>query len=36
MFGESERDKKTEKVEDSLYKVRQKFGKEAVKRGRIL
>lgn len=36
MFGESERDKKTEKVEDSLYKVRQKFGNQAIKRGRIL
>ncbi len=36
MFGQEENDRKTEKVEDSLYKVRQKFGKEAVKRGRIL
>lgn len=36
MFGEKEIDRKTEMVEDSLYKVRQKFGKEAVKRGRIL
>ncbi len=36
MFGESETDKRTEQVEDSLYKVRQKFGKNSVKRGRIL
>ena len=36
IFGEKETDRKTEKVEDSLYKVRQKFGKEAIKRGRIL
>ncbi len=36
MFGESETDKKNEQVEDSLYKVRQKFGKNSVKRGRIL
>lgn len=36
IFGEKEIDRKTEMVEDSLYKVRQKFGKEAVKRGRIL
>ena len=36
IFGEKENDKKTEQVEDSLYKVRQKFGKESVKRGRIL
>lgn len=36
IFGEKEQDKKEEKIEDSLYKVRQKFGKEAIKRGRIL
>ena len=36
MFGESEADKKAEQVEASLYKVRQKFGKNSVKRGRIL
>lgn len=36
MFGEKEKNQKTEMVEESLYKVRQKFGKEAVKRGRIL
>ena len=33
---EKENDKKTEQVEDSLYRVRQKFGKESIKRGRIL
>ena len=36
IFGESEADKKTEQVEDSLYKVRQKFGKNSIKRGRII
>lgn len=36
MFGEKENNLKTEQVEDSLYKVRQKFGNQAVKRGRIL
>ncbi len=36
MFGEKEIDIKTEQIEDSLHKVRQKFGKEAVKRGSIL
>ncbi len=36
MFGESEADKKAEQVEASLYKVRQKFGKNSVKRGRIM
>ncbi len=36
IFGEKENDRKAEKIEDSLYKVRQKFGKEAIKRGRIL
>lgn len=36
IFGEKESDKKTEQVEDSLYKVRQKFGKDSVKRGRIM
>ncbi len=36
LFGEKENDHKTEQIEDSLYKVRQKFGKEAIKRGRIL
>ncbi len=36
MFGEKDSNIKTEKVEDSLYKVRQKFGNQAVKRGRIL
>lgn len=36
IFGEKESDHKTEQVEDSLYKVRQKFGKDAIKRGRNL
>lgn len=36
IFGEQELNKKAEKIEDSLYKVRQKFGKDSIKRGRIL
>ena len=36
IFGEKELNKKAEKIEDSLYKVRQKFGKDSIKRGRIL
>ena len=36
LFEEDDSDKKLEQVEDSLWKVRKKFGNEAVKRGRIL
>jgi DNA polymerase-4 len=36
MFGESEKDLENEQIEDSLYKVRQKFGSSAIKRGRIV
>lgn len=36
IFGNNEKLLETEKVEESVYKVRQKFGKSAVKRGRIV
>lgn len=36
IFGESEQSLENEKVEDSIYKVRQKFGKSSIKRGRIV
>ncbi len=36
IFGESEQTLENERVEDSIYKVRQKFGKSAIKRGRIV
>ncbi len=36
IFGDNEKMLETEKIEDSVYKVRQKFGKSAVKRGRIV
>ena len=32
IFGEDAQDTKAEKIEDSLYAVRQKFGKQSVKR----
>ncbi|MBQ6847446.1 MAG: DNA polymerase IV [Clostridia bacterium] len=34
LFGNTENDEKTEQVDRSVYSVRQKFGKESVKRGR--
>ncbi len=34
LFGETESNEKTEQVDQSVYNVRQKFGKESVKRGR--
>ena len=33
IFGNTEQTIKTEKIEDSVYKVRQKYGKSSVKRG---
>jgi DNA polymerase-4 len=36
IFGESQQTLENEKVEDSIYKVRQKYGKSAIKRGRIV
>ena len=33
LFGESEQIIENEKIEDSIYKVRQKYGKSAIKRG---
>lgn len=33
IFGNTEAGHKTEQIEDSVYKVRQKFGKSSVKRG---
>lgn len=34
LFGNAEKNKKIEAVEDSLFKVRNRFGKNSVKRGR--
>ena len=34
IFGDNKADLKTEKVDKSIYDVRQKFGKESLKRGR--
>ena len=36
LFGRAAETEKQEKIEDSLFSVRGKFGKESVKRGRIL
>ncbi len=36
IFGESESEDQNEKVEDSIYKVRKKFGDSSIKRGRIV
>lgn len=36
LFGGGEHQLQTEKIEDSIYMVRQKFGKNSVKRGRII
>ncbi len=36
LFGESEQELKVEKVEDSIYSVRKKFGSDAVKRGSVI
>jgi DNA polymerase-4 len=36
IFGEYIKDVENEKVEDSIYKVRQKFGNSSIKRGRIV
>ncbi len=36
IFGNSETEAENQKVEDSIYKVREKFGREAIKRGRIV
>ena len=33
LFGNSDDDTKLEKVEDSIYSVRQKFGNKSLKRG---
>ncbi|MBO4693009.1 MAG: DNA polymerase IV [Clostridia bacterium] len=34
LFGESDKNEKIEKIEDSIYSVRDKFGKKSIKRGR--
>ncbi len=36
IFGNAESELKDTKIEDSIYDVRQKFGKDSVKRGRII
>ena len=36
IFGESETEAHNSAVEDSIYKVRKKFGSDAIKRGRIV
>lgn len=36
LFGQSQKAEKLEKIEDSLFSVRGRFGRESVKRGRIL
>ena len=36
IFGEAENENHNEKVEDSIYNVRKKFGKSSIKRGRIV
>ena len=36
IFGESIQELENNKVEDSIYKVRQKFGNSSIKRGRIV
>lgn len=36
IFGNSENEQQNEMVEDSIYKVRQKFGDSSIKRGRIV
>ncbi len=36
IFGESETEAYNERIEDSIYKVRKKFGKDSIKRGRII
>ena len=36
LFGSAAQNERQEKIEDSLFSVRDRFGKESVKRGRIL
>ena len=36
IFGESDETIENEMLEDSIYKVRQKYGKSSIKRGRII
>lgn len=36
IFGDSEQEIENQRVEDSVYKVRQKFGNSSIKRGRIV
>ena len=36
LFGESEKELKIERIEDSVYSVRKKFGSDAVKRGSVI
>ncbi len=36
LFGESDSQANNDRVEDSIYKLRQRFGKDSIKRGRIL
>ena len=33
MFGQTDKDIEQEKIEDSIYELRQKFGKSSIKRG---
>ena len=33
MFGDSEKERQLEKVEDSIYSVRKKYGRQCIKRG---
>ncbi len=33
LFGESDKDYQIEKIEDSIYELREKFGKSSIKRG---
>ncbi len=36
IFGETENDAKIEQIEDSMYKLRKKFGNDSIKRGRTI
>ncbi len=36
IFGEAQEENCNEKIEDSIYEVRKKFGKSSIKRGRIV
>ena len=36
IFGETENDAKIEQIEDSMYKLRKKFGNDSIKCGRMI